>query len=170
LVALALASCSGGGSAASVRPADRDTLRSELTPSEILALIEKIERDPLSEGSINSRPRVFSWIIAHPSMQGLQIQRTYLRSLEESEHRYAGELVMQCAFGMAAWRLRSQTGVISELDEIEAGLRSVVAAYRAMLRKEPDVTLQFLEDLEEIIQRGKLREYIARVDAIEEGE
>jgi hypothetical protein len=137
--------------------------RSTLTRDEAIALMRALESAPLAPGATDDRQRAFAWIASSDELE-IAIDGRYLKPLEDSEYPFAGELLMQFAFGMAMHRLSPEGAASEYAAQVEAGLRSVIAAYRNMVQADVKLGDKFLDDLDQIRRLGRLREYIAKVD------
>lgn len=160
---LATLAMSCGGAKTTTRDATQ-VPTSSLTRDEAIAIMRALEADPLADVAPQNRERVFAWVVSDPSLRGMAIDGRYLERLEESDYPFAGELLMQFAFGMAMYRL-SPEGVEADHEaSVEAGLRSVIAAYRNMAQADTKLGDRFLDDLDQIRRLGRLREYVRKVD------
>jgi hypothetical protein len=140
-----------------------------LAPSAIprdtaLAMMKRLESAPLAASAVEERRLAFEWLAANAELGQLGIEGQYLKPLVEGDYPFAGELLMQFAFGMAMHRFTPEGETGEPEAEIEAGLLSVITAYRNM--KQLDIKLgdRFLDDLDQIRRLGRLRAYIAKVD------
>lgn len=166
--ALTLASCASSRNAP--RGGDQTTASRMTTASgaintdTAMAIMRRLEAAPLAAGATAERQRVFEWLASTDQLEGIAIDGRYLDKLESTEYPFAGELLMQFAFGIAMHRV-SLDGVASEhIDEVEAGLRSAITAYRNIVQTDFKLADKFLEDLDQIRRLGRLRAYIEKVD------
>jgi hypothetical protein len=166
VVALLFVAC-GGSREASRASGQGSTMT--LPPTTIsrdsaVAIMKRLEAAPLAPGAVQDRQRAFEWIAANEELGGIAIDGRYLRPLEESDYPFAGEMLMQFAFGMAMYRMTPDGEASEHAEQVEAGLRSVITAYRNMVQADIKLGTKFLDDLDQIRRLGRLREYIAKVD------
>ncbi|HVK39304.1 MAG TPA: hypothetical protein VNA88_12260 [Candidatus Kapabacteria bacterium] len=161
---LTIASCGGARQSARTEEATPALTPSTMTRDSALALMRALEAAPLGRGASVDRQRAFEWLASTDDLDGIAIDGRYLRPLEESEYPFAGELLMQFGFGIAMHRMSPEGEASDHAEQVEAGLRSVIAAYRNMVREDVKLGDKFLDDLDQIRRLGKLREYIAKVD------
>lgn len=162
-IALLLASCSASRQTATSGSAAALPV-STLSRDSAIAMMRRLESAPLAAGATVDRQRAFEWVASNDELRDIAIDGRYLKPLEESEYPFAGELLMQFAFGMAMHRLTPEGSESEHASQVEAGLRSVIAAYRNMVQLDVNLGDRFLDDLDQIRRLGRLREYIAKVD------
>jgi hypothetical protein len=155
----------------SVRPGDngagRDTLLAAVTPmpddSAVIA-VRALEADPTAPAAPALRKRLFEWVLTSKSLRGFDASTRPIDDLERSEYPYKDELMMQFIFGGAAWRIAADSSADLTMQQ-EAGVRSLLAAYRNVIQFQPSLRDQFLDRLDELRRRGELRGYIQRGNA-----
>lgn len=161
---LTIASCSGARQSPRAEEAAATLTPSTMSRDSALALMRALEAAPLAPGATVDRQRAFEWLASTDELDGIAIDGRYLRPLEESEYPFAGELLMQFGFGIAMYRMSPEGEASEHAEQVEAGLRSVIATYRNMVREDVKLGDRFLDDLDQIRRLGRLREYIAKVD------
>ncbi|MBC8144131.1 MAG: hypothetical protein H7X80_01030 [bacterium] len=168
IAALLFASCAGSKQtprADSNQKSSRTVVASGMISRDsAIAIMRRLETDPLAAGATMDRQYAFEWLASSDEMKGIAIDGRYLQPLEESDYPFAGELLMQFAFGMALHRLSAESAASDHASDVEAGLRSVIATYRNMVQLDVNLSDKFLDDLDEIRRLGRLRAYIEKVD------
>ena len=139
-----------------------------ITTSEAISLIASLEQDPLSEDAPARRMVLTAWVMASPDVGELVPDDTYIGDLFSSDHPYSSELFMQYMFGMA----RAQTDRSAPHGQayaIEAGIRSMLAAYKSFVAADESLRDHFLDELDHLRQLGKLSSYIEEVNRQKRG-
>jgi hypothetical protein len=155
---------SDGDSTARALPQETTLPATSLSRDSAIAIMKRLEREPLAPGATADRQRAFEWLAANDELGGIAIDGRYLKPLEDSDYPFAGELLMQYGFGMALYRMTPEGAVSERAAQVEAGLRSVIATYRNMVQADIKLGTKFLDDLDQIRRLGRLREYIEKVD------
>jgi hypothetical protein len=135
----------------------------DLTVDQALAMMRRVEQEPLAAGATEIRRKAFEWVARSKQVGTIEVDTDYLHDLEEW-YPFKGEMLMQYVFGMVTWKLAGDSLREDRKTQIEAGLRSVLAAYKNILAADPKLHESFLDRLDGIRKLGKLREYIDRVD------
>jgi hypothetical protein len=138
---------------------------SSLTTEEALEIMRRVEREPLSAEAPGLRRTALDWVVNSKELGDLSIETSYLRELENSNWPFKGEMVIQFLFGSAIWRMTGDSLRSDPLAQAEAGLRSVLAAYKNMLAADAKLREPSLDDLDEVRRLGKLRAYIRDIDS-----
>ena len=136
-----------------------------LTTEEALEIMRRVEREPLSAEAPELRRTALEWVVNSKELGDLSIETSYLRELENSTWPFKGEMVIQYLLGSATWKLTGDSLRNDRLAQAEAGLRSVLAAYKNMLAADAKLREPSLDDLDEIRRQGKLRLYIRDIDS-----
>jgi hypothetical protein len=136
-----------------------------LTTDEALELMRRVEREPLAAGAPQMRQRAFEWAMSSKELGDITVETRYLSELENSNYPFKGEMLMQYVFGMAVWKMTGDSLRTDYQTQVEAGLRSVLAAYKNMLVADAKLREPSLDSLDEIRRRGRLRDYIREIDA-----
>jgi len=132
-----------------------------LDDNEAMAAVRMLESDPLGPGSAGLRRDLFTWLISSPRLADFATATPPIDELQTSEFPYKEELLMQYLFGAAAWSISGNAGTI--VDQQEAGVRSLIAAYRTIVQGKPAKRDPFLDTLDGLRRRGELRGYIQRI-------
>lgn len=136
--------------------------QSTISTAEAILLITALEQSPFSADATAQRTVLTAWTVASPDIGPLAVDDRYIVHLQEGDYPYGSELFLQYMFGLA----RAQATMESprHADVIESGLRSLLAAYKSMVLADDTLRDRFLDDLDELRRKGKLREYIIGVD------
>lgn len=132
-----------------------------LDDSSAVAAIRRLEADPLDSGAADLRRHLFLWLVASPKLQNFASDTPPVDELQKSDFPYREELLLQYLFGSAAWVISGAPGDLT--DQQEAGLRSLIAAYRSMVQREPAHRDAFIDMLDGLRRKGELRGYIQRL-------
>ncbi|MBS1912949.1 MAG: hypothetical protein JST22_13265 [Bacteroidetes bacterium] len=138
-----------------------------ITDDSAVAAVHRLESDPLDSAAALLRAPLFSWMIASDRLSGFQAITLPIDELSEGNYRYANELVMQYMLGCAAWHVSRSPGAMDTIEEQAAGIRSMIAAYRTMVRTDPSLRDPFLDRLDDIRRRGDLRSFIEHANKSE---
>ncbi len=138
-------------------------------------LIHRLERDPLDRSAQGLRRRLLTWM-ATARLGSCGVDATYIeeveRQLERREHPYRDELSAQYMLGAAgaAATMRDDDSVGGSvggaardslcLRTAEAGLRSMIAAYRSMAQQNRFLKNHYLDSLDGIRRHGLLGAYL----------
>ena len=136
--------------------------QSAIATAEALPLITALEQTPFSADAAAQRTVLTAWTVASPDIGPLVVDDRYIVHLQEGTHPYGSELFLQYMFGLA--RAQATMEGPSHADVIESGLRSLLAAYKSMVLADNSLHDRFLDDLDDLRRRGKLREYIIGID------
>lgn len=139
-----------------------DTSRREISTDEAVALITALEQAPLSPAASAQRTVLTAWVVASPEVGPLTVDDDAIRPFQETDFPYSPELFLQYMFGMA--RAQATTKGASQLQAIESGLRSLLAAYKSIVVVNPQMHNPFLDTLDRLRQQGKLQEYVRSVE------
>lgn len=155
--------CSSGSETGVVAPnGDSSESTATIGLTEALSMIEHLERYPLSAEASSQRTILTAWSVASTDITPFALDDSYIRPIHEGDHPYGPELFLQYMFGVARGHTSEARGT-SEVDAIESGLRSMLAAYKSMLVEDETLRDPFLDDLDRLRQKGSLREYILDV-------
>ena len=162
LLALAI----GCGSPSSARRAD--TVRdagADSTRAIVLEMMRTLEREPLSAQAGSLRSRAFEWVATTSDLRDFDMDASILEPLENGVYPFNGELMMQFVFGMVLWRFSPEGAAEDRVAQVEAGLRSMIVAYRNILLADKKLTDPWLDRLDELRRLGRLRSFVEDLEA-----
>ncbi|MGE3801990.1 MAG: hypothetical protein AB7H80_13295 [Candidatus Kapaibacterium sp.] len=173
LIPLLLSACSTGthtaqfskdSAIADYPNVDQTTAQPTITLLEADQLVTSLEQDPLSADAPAQRMVLTAWVVASPEVGELVPDDKYVGDIFSSDHPYSSELFMQYMFGIAlAQAKKNDSSARSE--HIEAGIRSMLAAYKSLVAADESLRDRFLDELDRFRQLGKLASYIESVNA-----
>jgi hypothetical protein len=158
----------GCGSASSARRADQQQggpIVEDSTRSAILEIMRRVEREPLAADAPDLRNQAFTWVVSTPDLKGFDIDASYVDPLDKGVYPFKGEMMMQFVFGMVLWRYSPEAAAGGKVAKIEAGLRSMIAAYRNIVLMDRNLKDPWLERLDELRRLGRLRAYVEEIEA-----
>jgi|GEM_PF-2486569 len=126
-----------------------------------IAAVRKLEAFPLDSAAADLRVHLFAWLVASPALAEFGSGMPPFDELPDSAFHYSRELYLQYLFGSAAWIAGGGMGDV--IDRQEAGLRSMIAAYRSIVQLEPAERSDFLDNLDNLRRRGELRSYLQQI-------
>ncbi|HSN90792.1 MAG TPA: hypothetical protein VLS93_06160 [Anaeromyxobacteraceae bacterium] len=134
-------------------------------------ITRRLERDPLGKGADADRRWLLQWIEEIPDIM-VTICSGPLADLPGDESgRHGTELFVQSLFGMATFLVENPGKKDDWVAVQTAGIESVLAAYRSLLRAEPEARWPELDALADAKRKGKLRETVKeKVDCQPPGE
>lgn len=128
-----------------------------------LAAVHLLENRPLDTAAPALRRRLFAWLVSSAGLSQFTPATPPVDELQKSGFPYKDELMMQYLFGSAALVVGSMDEGPDLFSQQEAGLRSMIVAYRNMVQSQPSVRDPFLDDLDGMRRRGELRDYLKEV-------
>lgn len=167
LPAMSMLGCASSGEArrANAQPAPADTLSLDtavlLDDSSAVAAIRRLESDPLDSAAADLRQHLFIWLVASPNLTDFSSDTPPIDELQNSDFPYREQLLLQYLFGSAAWAVSGVAGDLA--DQREAGLRSLIAAYRSIVQRQPAKRDAFIDMLDGLRRKGELRSYILQL-------
>lgn len=170
---LLLAGCAGSrGAASQERPAATEKYSADsalfaaeaLDDASALAAVRLLENRPLDSAAPALRRRLFAWLVSSPGLSEFATATPPIDELRQSRFPHKEELMMQYLFGSAALVMTTLDSPPDLLSQQEAGLRSMIVAYRNMVQGEPGGRDSFLDDLDGMRRRGELRDYLKEVN------
>lgn len=127
-----------------------------------LIAVRRLEADPLADDAALLRRRLFEWLLASERLHGFDASTTPIDDLQRTGYPYKTEMLLQFLFGGAAWGLGPEAKPGDLAAQQEAGIRSMIAAYRNIVQLDPQQRESFLDRLDELRRTGDLRRYIER--------
>jgi len=148
--------------------------RGPSTPEERKRAVEatrKLEKEPLARNSMELRKWLFQWIVEIPDIMVSSCSGPLSVLPGDESGRHGTELFVQSVFGMAAFLVENPKKKDDWIAVQTAGIESVLAAYRSLLKKEPEARWPELDALAEAKKKGKLRALVEKeVDCEPPGE
>lgn len=139
--------------------------RGPSTPEERKRAVEttrKLEAHPLARSSIDARRWLFQWIVDIPDIQVNSCPGPLDPLLQQEDDPYAQLLYVQSVFGMTAYLIENPKKGKDWVSVQTAGLESVLRAYAALLRSDPEATRPELERVAKAKKAGKLRALVQK--------
>lgn len=125
-------------------------------------VVRAIETSPLNPDEANQADR--AWLVrwlAETKDVSVAACPDLLGSVEEAQgYPHANLLLAQTIFGQAVFQLDHPSATPTDPSVFEAGLRTAIATYRAILRADPSPTWPVFDKLLEL--DGQLAEYVTR--------
>jgi hypothetical protein len=125
-----------------------------------LETTRRLEKDPLGKGADEERQWLLDWIVAIPDIMVTSCSGPLDPLLKADGTRHGRELYVQSVFGMAAFLIQNPGKKDDQLAVQTAGIESVLAAYKAMLAKQPDARWPELDQLLDAKRKGKLPQVV----------
>jgi hypothetical protein len=138
---------------------DDGAKRGPSTPAErkrAVAVTRRLERDPLGKGADADRKWLLRWIVEIPDIMVTSCAGPLDALRDDRGDRHGSELYVQSVFGMAAFLIENPKKKDDEVAVQTAGIESVLAAYRSILKKEPKARWPELDDLLAAQKKGTL--------------
>ncbi len=158
------ATASEGRAATGSYSADSALFAAEaLDDASALAAVRLLENQPLDTAAPGLRRKLFAWLVSSPALSRFASATPPVDELQKSGFPYKEELMMQYLFGSAALVVGSSENPPDLPSQQEAGLRSMIVAYRNMVQSRPEARDSFLDDLDGMRRRGELRDYLKEV-------
>ncbi len=134
--------------------------RGPSTPAERKRAVEvtrRLERDPLGKGSGADRKWLFQWIDAVPDVNVTSCSGPLDALIQDDAPcRHGRELYVQSVFGMAAFQIENPKKKDDWVAVQQAGIESVLKAYRALQGFDESVQWSNLDELADAAKAGKL--------------
>jgi hypothetical protein len=136
-----------------------DTRSSPEDRERFVSITRNLEEVPLNPNLKADRAWALSWLTDAPDVS-VNVCLASLGDMDQSEYPYAGEIVLQYTFSMAA--------LVIEHPETDpnaqqlAGAEGALNAYLAILRDKPDAKSPALEALLETRTRGELPDFVRK--------
>lgn len=137
-----------------------------LPREQALEYMRFVEEQPLAGEAQQRRRLAFEWLVAAKELKGVAFDASLIEPLNGSSYVFNGELMMQYFFGHAMWALSPQASGADPQSGAEAGLRSMIAAYRNIVQLDAKLREPWLEWLDRMRREGRLRTYVDSVMAL----
>lgn len=132
------------------------------TPEErqrVLAIAHKLEAAPLDQTLYPERDWARQWVIENPDVR-IKTCNALLVDLRRPRYKFRQELNDQLMLSSAAFLIEHPDQTGDHLAEEVAGIQGVLKAYTAILKSNPDVHAQSLDNVLEKQSQGKLAEWV----------
>jgi hypothetical protein len=126
-----------------------------------VSVTRNLERAPLKPGLKTDREWALRWLTEAPDVS-VTICSTVLGDLVKSDYPYAGEIVLQNMFSMAAFTIEHPQTANDPNAQQLAGAEGALNAYRSILVDKPNARSPALEDLLQTQSRGELPDFIRK--------
>ncbi|HEY6250611.1 MAG TPA: hypothetical protein VI685_11675 [Candidatus Angelobacter sp.] len=136
--------------------------RGPSTPEErkrFVALVEKLEKSPLDH---SLRPDVFwaeRWLNDIPDIN-VSVCPAPLGRFVDENYKYAGQISVQFAFGMAAYLIQHPDKVADRSAQYLAGVQEALRTYKSILKSEPRAQSAALDQLVAKEAEGTLSDFV----------
>lgn len=165
LLSALLTLAAGCASPSDARRTAATTPGDDSTRTAMLEMMRTVEREPLAATAPAMRTRAFDWVASAPELRGFDMDAQYLDELDRGVYPFKGEMMMQYIFGMVLWRFSPEGTSSDRIAQAEAGLRSMIAAYRNILQSDRKLSDPWLDRLDELRRLGRLRAFVEEFEA-----
>lgn len=126
-----------------------------------VSVTRSLERAPLEPGLKADREWALAWLTEAPDVTVI-ICPDALGGMVGSAYRYAGEILLQDTFSMAAHAIEHPETADDPNAQQLAGVEGALNAYRSILRDEPEAKSPALERLLQTRSRGELPDFVRK--------
>jgi hypothetical protein len=137
--------------------------RGPSTPAErkrAIELTRRLERDPLAKTAEADRKWLLQWVVEIPDIMVTSCAGPLDALRNDRGGRHGSELYIQSVFGMAAFLAEHPKKKDDVVAVQTAGIESVLAAYRSILKKEPKARWPELDELLAAQKKGTLPQVV----------
>ncbi|HEX8262853.1 MAG TPA: hypothetical protein VF547_08265 [Allosphingosinicella sp.] len=134
------------------------------TPEDLrrfVSVTRNLEQAPLEPALKADREWALTWLTNAPDVT-VTICADALGSLVKSNYRYAGEIILQNSFAMAALAIEHPEKANDPNTQQLAGLEGALNAYRSILRDKPEARSSALDGLLKTQSRGELPAFVQK--------
>lgn len=125
----------------------------------VLAIAHKLEAAPLDQTLYPERDWAKQWVIENPDVR-IKICNALLVELRRPRYKFRQELNDQLMLSSAAFLIEHPDQRGDHLAEEVAGMQGVLKAYAAILKSNPDVRSQPLDNVLQKQSQGKLVDWV----------
>ena len=147
----------GGSAAASAS----DPRSSPEDRQRFVSATRSLEQSPLKPELKADREWALAWLTEVPDIS-VTVCADTMGGLLKSKYPYAGEIVLQNSFSMAAFVIEHPEKANDPEAQQLAGMEGALTAYRSILRDKPDARSSALESLLKTQSRGELPGFIRK--------
>jgi hypothetical protein len=126
-----------------------------------VSVTRALEQAPLKPGVKADRAWALEWLINAPDVT-VTVCADTLGGLVQSHYPYAGEILLQDTFSMAALVIEHPETANDPNAQQLAGVEGALNAYRSILRDKPEAKSSTLEALLQTQSRGGLPDFIRK--------
>ncbi|HEX4736142.1 MAG TPA: hypothetical protein VH331_01130 [Allosphingosinicella sp.] len=126
-----------------------------------VSITRELEQAPLKPALKADRAWALEWLTNAPDVTA-NVCADKLGGLLQSKYPYAGEIVLQDTFSMAALQIEHPETAHDPNAQQLAGMEGALNAYRSILRDKPEAKSPALESLLQTQARGELPDYVGK--------
>jgi hypothetical protein len=126
-----------------------------------VSVTRNLERSPLEPALKREREWALTWLTEVPDIT-VTICADALGGLAKGKYRYAGEIILQNSFAMAAFAIEHPETASDPHAQQLAGMEGALIAYRSILRDKPEARSSALDDLLKTQSRGELPAFVQK--------
>ncbi len=137
--------------------------RGPSTPEErkrVVDLVNKLERDPLNPDLVKEREWAIQWLIDVPDVT-VSVCTEVLGPVMKTRYRYKSDLFGLHTLAAASFIIQHPDKANDDVAVNLAATKSVLAAYQAIVTKDPKSRLKELDELKSTRDSGGLEGYVA---------
>ena len=136
--------------------------RGPSTPDErkrFMALVQKLEKSPLDRNLRSEALWAEKWLDDIPDIN-VSICPAPLGSLADEKYKYAGQVSVQFAFGMAVYLIQHPDKAADRNAQYLAGVQEALRTYKAILKSEPRAQSGAMDELVAKEAEGTLADFV----------
>jgi hypothetical protein len=126
-----------------------------------VSIAANLEQAPLKTGLTADREWALEWLTEAPDVT-VTICPDALGGLVGSNYLYAGEIILQNSFAMAAFLIEHPEAANNMNAQQVAGVEGVLRAYRSILRDSPEAKSPALDRVAQTQSRGELPDFVRK--------
>jgi hypothetical protein len=146
--------------AVSEKPAEKRS-----TPEDrqrLVTVAHKLEATPLDPALVQEREWAVSWVVAAPDVHA-RICPSLLADLRRPRYKYRSEIAAQLLISSAVFLIEHPDQADNNTAQNIGGMQSVLKAYSAIIKTEPQANAKSLDALLEKQSQGKLPEAVREI-------
>lgn len=166
---LALGVCAAACAQQGAKPAPNQQSQAAQLPAEkhstpedrqrVVAIARKLEATPLDPKLGPEREWAVQWVFSSPDVHA-HLCTTLLSDLRRPRYKYKSELGSQLLIAIAAFLIEHPEKSSDNLAKSVAGMESVLKAYTAILKTDPQATAPSLDEYLQKQKEGKLADVV----------
>jgi hypothetical protein len=153
------------GAALVCGPAPASASEARSSPDDLrrfVSVARSLEQAPLSQGARADREWALEWLTEAPDVT-VTLCADALGGMLPDDYPYAGEILLQDAFSMAAFAIEHPETANDPNARQLAGVEGALTAYRSILRDKPEARTPILENLVRTQSRGELPDFVRKM-------